>query len=98
MAEARAPIPKSAFVNIDGRIRCHTEECWGDLVLMPTGQTDEEGFPEYADVTACPLCLTSFALAGDITDRELYLRISWLRANPDAMPDDVAEQGQSGSD
>ncbi|MDH3227336.1 MAG: hypothetical protein OEM67_09655 [Thermoleophilia bacterium] len=96
MAEPYDRIPKSSFVNIDGRIRCPTDECWGDLLLMPTGRTDEEGFPSYRDLTACPLCLRSFPLEDDITDRDLYLRISWLRANPDAMPDDPAEQGPHG--
>jgi hypothetical protein len=63
---------------------------------MPTGRTDEEGLPSYRDFTACPLCLESFPLDSDITDRELFLRVSWLRANPDAMPDDAGERGQSG--
>ena len=34
------PLAKSSFVNIDGRVRCFTPDCWGDLVLMPTGDQD----------------------------------------------------------
>ena len=96
MNEPHDRIPKSAFVNIDGRVRCPTDDCWGDLVLLPTGRTDEEGLPSYRGFTACPLCLKSFTLEDDIADRELYLRISWLRANPDALPDDAAERDAGG--
>ena len=92
MAHDHEPILKSEFANLDARIRCRTPECWGDLLLMPTGIADEEGFPSYRDFTTCPLCLESFDLIDDISDRDLYLRISWLRANPDAMPGD-AEHG-----
>ena len=93
MGDDPTEIPKSAFVNMDGRIRCRTPDCWGDLLLMPTGSVDPEGFPAYRNFTACPLCLESFPLADDISDRDLYLKISWLRANPDAMPDAEQERG-----
>ncbi len=83
-------IPKSTFVNPDARVRCLTPECWGDLVLFPTGNTDQDGIPEFANATLCPLCMTGFDLDPDITDRELFLRVSWMRANPGApLPDEV---------
>ena len=86
MADPPAPIPKSEFANIDARVRCTTTDCWGDLMLMPAGGQDDEGFPAYQSFTTCPLCMTSFDLDDDITDKDLYLKIAWLRANPDAMP------------
>lgn len=76
-------LPKSAFANVDARVRCPTDDCWGDLVLFPVGTTDEHGMPHFQPITACPLCGQTFALDQDIGDRELFLRISWLRANPD---------------
>lgn len=83
-------IAKSAFVNPDARVRCLTPDCWGDLVLFPTGNTDQDGIPEFANATLCPLCMTGFDLEPDITDRDLFLRVSWMRANPGApLPDDV---------
>lgn len=82
-----ASLKKSAFANIDGRVRCLTPDCWGDLLLLPTGVHDTEGFPEYQPFTGCPLCGTTFALESDMDDRDLYLRISWLRANPYAEDD-----------
>ena len=83
-------IPKSTFVNPDARVRCHTPDCWGDLVLFPTGRVDADGIPEFADATLCPLCMTSFELEPDITDRELYLKVAWIRANPgQTVPDQV---------
>lgn len=98
-------IPKSEFVNPDARVRCLTPECWGDLVLFPTGNTDQDGIPEFANATLCPLCMTGFDLDPDITDRDLFLRVSWMRANPGApLPDEVrpedigAEGGASGGD
>ena len=42
-------IAKSAFANIDGRTRCPTEDCWGDLLLIPTGATDEQGIIRYTN-------------------------------------------------
>lgn len=95
-------IPKSEFVNPDARVRCITPECWGDLVLFPTGKTDQDGIPEFANATLCPLCMTTFDLEPDITDRDLFLRVSWMRANPgqplpdavgpeDIAPDDAAD-------
>lgn len=81
-------LTKSAFANIDGRVACPTDDCWGHLVLFPTGAHDAEGIPEYQPFTACPLCGTTFPLDPDMTDRDLYLRISWLRANPYADDDD----------
>ncbi len=72
---------KSDFVNPDARVRCPTPDCWGDLVLFPTGMVDEEGLPAFQNVTHCPLCGTRSALEPDITDRDLYLRIAWLREN-----------------
>jgi hypothetical protein len=91
VAEARPRIPKSDFANVDGRTRCPTPDCWGDLVLIPAGTDEDEGFPRYQSFTACPLCLQSFALDDDIADRDLYLRIAWCRANPDALPDEPGE-------
>lgn len=81
-------IPKSAFVNPDARIRCRTPGCWGDLVLFPTGTTDDDGIPEFSNATLCPLCMTGFDLDPDITDRDLYVKVSWMRANPGASPPD----------
>ena len=80
-------LPKSAFANIDGRVRCPTPDCWGDLLLLPTGRADDDGIPAFRPFTACPLCGGSFALEEDMSDRDLYLRISWLRANPHATED-----------
>lgn len=85
---AETAIPKSQFANPDARVRCPTEDCLGDLVLMPIGPLDSDGVPRFADSTVCPLCMGSFALEGDIPDRDLYLKIAWLRANPDAPLDD----------
>ncbi|MGD9696382.1 MAG: hypothetical protein AB7V42_12080 [Thermoleophilia bacterium] len=78
----RLPLRKSDFANIDGRRRCPTEDCWGDLLLIPTGRADEEGIPRFQPFTACPLCGSAYELVEDLSDRDLYLRISWLRANP----------------
>ena len=80
-------LPKSAFANIDARVRCPTTDCWGDLLLIPTGRADEDGIPSFQPFTACPLCGTSFPLDDDMTDRDLFLRISWLRANPHEAED-----------
>jgi len=84
-------IRKSRFQNPDARVRCPTDDCLGDLVLMPTGAVDAEGIPEFAAETVCPLCMRTFGLEDDISDRELYLRIAWLRANPDAARDEADE-------
>lgn len=84
----RPSLPKSAFANIDGRARCPTPDCWGDLMLFPTGETDGEGMPALQAFTACPLCGQAYDLEQDIDDRALFLRISWLRANPDALLDE----------
>ena len=81
-------IRKSAFANPDARTRCPTPDCLGDLVLMPTGRTDRDGVPSFLDQTLCPLCMSAFTLEPDVSDRDLYLRIAWLRANPDAELDD----------
>lgn len=99
------PIPKSAFANPDARVRCITPDCWGDLVLFPTGQVDEEGIPEFANATLCPLCSQRFELDPDINDRDLYLKVSWLRANPMApgppesleLPEQRSEEGDEGT-
>ena len=79
-------IPKSSFVNPDARVRCPTPDCWGDLVLFPTGNTDADGIPELANATLCPLCMTGFDLGPDISDRDLYLRVAWMQANPGVTP------------
>jgi hypothetical protein len=82
MAETEhPPLRKSAFANVDARVRCPTTDCWGDLLLFPVGR-DEEGVPAFQPFTACPLCGTSFPIEQDMTDRELWQRVSWLRANP----------------
>ena len=78
---------KSAFANVDARARCPTRDCLGDLLLIPTGRADEEGIPSFQPFTACPLCMRSFPLEPDLDDRDLWLRISWLRANPDVSLD-----------
>lgn len=75
-------LPKSSFANVDARVRCPTDDCWGDLMLIPTGASDAEGIPSFQPFTACPLCGTGFELEQDVSDRDLFLRISWLRANP----------------
>jgi hypothetical protein len=75
-------LKKSDFANVDARVRCITPDCWGDLLLMPTGRTDEDGIPTFQPYTLCPLCRTGFDLEDDMSDRDLYLRIAWLRANP----------------
>lgn len=76
-----ASLRKSDFVNPDARVRCPTDDCWGDLVLFPTGATDDEGIPSFHDATVCPLCGTRYDLEPDLTDRDLYLKIAGLRAN-----------------
>jgi hypothetical protein len=86
VAETR--LSKRAFANVDGRTRCPTPECWGDLLLIPTGRVDDDGIPGFQSFTACPLCGEAFDLDDDIPDRDLFLRIAWLRANPDVEPDD----------
>ncbi|MSO43932.1 MAG: hypothetical protein EXQ74_01265 [Thermoleophilia bacterium] len=82
-------IPKSEFVNLDARVRCPTPDCLGDLVLFPTGAVDRDGIPEFTNSTLCPLCMTGYDLEPDITDRDLYLRVSWIRANPGERVPDV---------
>lgn len=77
-------LAKSAFANIDGRVRCPTEDCWGELLMLPNGVQDAEGIPEFQPFTICPLCGRTYAIDDDMTDRDLYLRVSWLRANPHA--------------
>ncbi len=84
-------LTKSAFANIDGRARCITPGCWGDLLLMPTGQQDIEGIPSFLPQTVCPLCMRSYPVEQDMTDRQLYLRVSWLQANPHASEDDIPD-------
>jgi hypothetical protein len=91
-ALSRPSIPKSAFANVDARVRCPTEDCLGDLMLFPTGVVDEEGFPVYQPFSACPLCLEAYDIGGDLSDRELYLRIAWLRANPGAEIDERGDR------
>jgi hypothetical protein len=78
---ARPTLRKQDFANIDARVRCPTEDCWGELLLMPVG-AGEEGFPVFAEHTVCPLCMGVFDIEQDMSDRDLYLRVSWLRANP----------------
>ena len=82
MTTIRPQLAKSAFANIDGRARCPTADCWGDLLLIPTGAADEQGIPSFQPFTACPLCGQAFDLEQDVSDRDLFLRIAWLRANP----------------
>lgn len=86
MAEP-APLRKSDFANIDARVRCPAEDCLGDLLLMPSGRTDHDGVPAFLAFTQCPLCGRDYAIADDMADRDLYLRIAWLRANPGADPE-----------
>ena len=69
---------------MDARVRCLTPDCWGELMLMPTGEQDAEGIPAFAPRTLCPLCGGVFDIDQDMSDRDLFLRISWLRANPTA--------------
>ena len=82
MSDPEPQLRKSDFANIDGRLRCPTTDCWGDLMLIPTGGEDEDGIPAFQPFTACPLCGTAFEMEPDVSDRDLFLRISWLRANP----------------
>ena len=63
-------------------MRCPTPDCWGDLCSSPPALADHDGIPTFQPFTACPLCGTGFELEDDIDDRDLFLRISWLRANP----------------
>ncbi|MEW6582899.1 MAG: hypothetical protein AB1416_09080 [Actinomycetota bacterium] len=76
------PLKKSDFANVDARVRCVTPDCWGDLLLLPTGRVDDDGIPTFRPYTMCPLCHRDFDLEDDMSDRDLYLRIAWLRANP----------------
>jgi hypothetical protein len=61
-------------------------------MLFPTGAADEEGFPVYQPFSACPLCLEAYDIGSDLSDRELYLRIAWLRANPGAGIDERGDR------
>jgi hypothetical protein len=79
---SRQVIAKSAFANADGRARCPTPDCWGDLLLFPTGAQDAEGLPGFQPITVCPLCGVTVEIEQDMTDRDLFLRVAWLRANP----------------
>lgn len=79
---SRPVIAKSTFANIDGRARCPTPDCWGDLLLFPSGTQDTDGVPGFQTFTACPLCGGVVDIEQDMTDRDLFLRIAWLRANP----------------
>jgi len=79
---SQAGLKKSDFANVDARVRCPTPDCFGELLLFPTGETDEDGIPGFQPYTLCPLCRGGFELEDDMSDRDLYLRISWLRANP----------------
>jgi hypothetical protein len=63
-------------------VRCPTPDCWGDLILFPTGERDAEGMPGFQPFTVCPLCGGAVDIEQDMTDRDLYLRVAWLRANP----------------
>lgn len=81
---SRTRLVKSDFANVDARLRCPTEDCWGDLLLIPRGEHDEDGVPAFQPFTACPLCGGTFEIEQDLSDRELYLKVAWLRANPDA--------------
>ena len=72
----------SDFANVDARIRCPTDDCWGELLLIPSGSTDEEGIPDFQPFTGCPLCGTNFRITANMSGRDLWQRISWLRANP----------------
>lgn len=76
---------KSDFANVDARLRCPSEGCWGDLLLIPWGVGDAEGMPAFQPFTACPLCGGTFDIEQDLSDRDLYLRVAWLRANPEAQ-------------
>ncbi|MCB0872114.1 MAG: hypothetical protein H6531_00315 [Actinobacteria bacterium] len=89
----RAIISKREFANIDARVRCLTDDCWGELMLMPTGVQDVEGIPEFAPRTLCPLCGEVFDIEQNMTDRDLFLRISWLRANPEMADAEDDEAG-----
>src|SRR5262249_61006985 len=51
----RPTLSKSAFDKYDAGVRCPTEDCWGDLLLFPTGEADEDGVPGYQKFTAGPL-------------------------------------------
>ena len=55
-------LSKSLFANVDARIRCPTPDCFGDLLLFPTGHVDADGIPAFQSFTACPLCGTAFDL------------------------------------
>ena len=89
-------ILKSTFVNPDARVRCPTPDCWGDLVLFPTGEVDTDGIPAFADGTLCPLCMSSFELESDISDRDLYLKVAWIRANRDPNAAAGSREGRAG--
>jgi hypothetical protein len=56
----RPRLAKSTFANVDARVRCPTDDCWGDLLLIPAGVQDEHGIPRFQPFTACPLCGTTF--------------------------------------
>lgn len=85
----RPTLRKTDFLNIDARVRCPTEDCWGELLLMPTGEADEEGIPVFLARTMCPLCGGVFEIEQDMTDRDLFLKVSHMRANPMEGPHDA---------
>ncbi|MFN8123342.1 MAG: hypothetical protein U0237_13020 [Thermoleophilia bacterium] len=86
---ARPTLRKTDFANIDARVRCPTEDCWGELLLMPTGAADEEGIPAFLERTMCPLCGGVFEIEQDMSDRDLFLKVSHMRANPMEGLDDA---------
>ena len=51
--------------------------------------------PSFPPFTACPLCGSTFPIEQDMSDRDLYLKVSWLRANPGAGEDEVPPGGGS---
>src|SRR5262249_56244200 len=50
----RPTLSKSAFANYDARVRCPTDDCWGDLLLFPTGEAHEDGPPPSHTSTPSP--------------------------------------------
>jgi hypothetical protein len=75
-------IPRRLFANADGRSACPNLYCDGELMPVQSGGVDVDGIPAFLPETICPRCNIRYVLADDMTDRELYLRIAWLRENP----------------
>ena len=74
--------PKSAFANIDGADPLPHPGLLGGPAADPHGRRRRGGHPLLPALHRLPAVRPGFDLEQDVSDRDLFLRISWLRANP----------------